>query len=118
MIRSLPRGADVVEIGLHEQLAGQAFRRGRKREAHVLDVEAGSEPERAHEDRLAHSMDLAQGSPVRISRDDLLAVDLGMQDLVDDAEECCGNRPRSPCPSTARRTSGSSTIRPPARWAS
>ena len=80
-------GADVVEIGLHEQFARQALRRAGQRQTHVLDVEPGAQPERTHEHRLAHAMDLAQSGPVGVSRHNLLPVNLRIQDFVDHPED-------------------------------
>ena len=96
MIRSLAGRADVVEVGLHQRLAGDARRGRRQRQPQVLHVEAGSQPERAHEHRLAHSMDLAQRRPVCVGGNDSLAVDLGMQDLVDDPVDASDGRARRP----------------------
>ena len=76
---------DIVEIGLHQRLRGDARRGRRERQPQVFHVETSPQPERAHEHRLAHAMNLAQGGPVGIGGNDLLAVDLGMEDLVNDA---------------------------------
>ena len=109
---------DVVEVGLHQRLAGDARRGRRQRQPQVFDVEPGPQPERSHEHRLAHAMDLAQGGPVGVGRNDLLAVDLGMEDLVNDPVDA----PRTPSttarPTPRARVNGKRTIRPPARWAS
>ncbi len=73
----LPRGTDVVEVGLHQRLRGDARRGRRQRQPQILDVEACPQPERTHEHWLTHAMNLAQGGPVGVGGNDLLAIDLG-----------------------------------------
>ncbi len=105
---------DIVEVGLHQRLRGDA-RRGRgQRQPQVLHVETSPQPERTHEHRLAHAVDLAQGRPVGVGRNDLLAVDLGMEDLANDPVDAPDGQHDGPpqAASQGKRQAGRSGPRP------
>ena len=90
----LPRGADVVEVGLHQRLGGDARRGGGQGQAQVLHVEPRPEPERTHEHGLSHAMDLPQGRPVGVGRDGPVQVDLRVEDLVNHAIDAPHGEPQ------------------------